>query len=282
MDTSYKTIAVQVDDSPHNAARVKLAARLAVRFDAHLIGVAATGMPASLYLGGLSGEAAAAVATYRDLLTDCAIKSLAAFEISAAKEGVLSLEKRIIEKEAGAALCLQGRYSDLVIAGQGNPDEQAIGQPPTPAEYAVLHSAHPVLIIPYVGEYAVMDKPALIAWNGSMEAARAIYSAIPLLRQASRVQIVIFDVDDDLVIHGEEPGADIALYLARHDIKVDVANHETADGDIGHALVAHASRIDAGFVVMGAYGHSRFREIVLGGATRTVLRSMGIPVLMSH
>jgi nucleotide-binding universal stress UspA family protein len=91
----------------------------------------------------------------------------------------------------------------------------------------------------------------------------------------------VFNAERQVNVHGEQPGADLALYLARHGVKVDVLQ-ETTEQDSGNALLSLAADVNADLLVMGCYVHSRFREVLLGGATRTVLESMTLPVLMSH
>jgi nucleotide-binding universal stress UspA family protein len=122
---------------------------------------------------------------------------------------------------------------------------------------------------------------ALLAWDGSLEAARAISAALPLLQQVPRVTLAVYNGEEKYGAHGAVPGADMATYLARHGLKVDlVERHEP--GAVGEALLSLAADLQAGLLVMGCYGHSRLREIVLGGATRDVLRGMTLPVLMAH
>jgi nucleotide-binding universal stress UspA family protein len=283
MNTGYKTIAVHVNQSARTLARVTYAARWATAFDAHLVGVAATGLPASFYVGGLAGEGVAMASTYGDLLLEQSRTALAMAESAADREGVRSFEKRLIEEEAGIAMCLQARYSDLVIVGQDDPDDMLPAQRAMVAEYTVLNSANPVLIMPYTGDFTAAPRRVLVAWDGSLEAARAVQGALPVLKHADMVQIAVFNPRIGADAHGEEPGADIALFLARHGIKIEVTSQATGgDIDIGNAILSHIADSNVDLMVMGAYGHSRFREVLLGGTTRTILRSMTVPVLMSH
>jgi nucleotide-binding universal stress UspA family protein len=283
MSMDYKTIAVHVNESPHTLARVQLAAQWAAKFGAHLVGTAATGLPATYYFGSISGEGAVVVPAYLDALKDRAQTALAMAEAAVARESAASFEKRTIEEEAGVALCLQARYSDLLIVGQDDPHERTVVQAPGVAEYVLMNSVSPVLFVPHAGAFPTMGERVVIAWDGGMEAARAVHGAIPILRRAKLVQVAVFDATVGPDAHGEEPGADIALFLARHGVKVDVSRHVTGgEIDIGNAILSHVSDFGADLLVMGGYGHSRFREVLLGGATRTVLRSMTTPVLMSH
>lgn len=280
---TYRTIAVHVNDSRHMAQRVQAAAPVAIETDAHLVGVAATGVAETFYMGGLVGDGVVALNAYLDFVKECASKALTAFEALARQAGITSFESRMIEDEAGAALCLQARYSDLLVIGQSDPQEVPPAERRDVAQYVVMNSGRPVLLIPYAGGVAVIGGRALVAWDGSLEASRAVSGAIPLLRKAGLVRVTVFNPEIGLAAHGEEPGADIALYLARHGVNVEVFRRTTeSDVDLGEALLSHIADFGADLVVMGAYGHSRFREVLLGGVTRTALREMTVPVLMSH
>lgn len=279
----YKTILVHADESRHTHKRIKLAARLATESDAHLIGVAATALPGTFYLPGVVGESAVTVTAYLDYLRERASGTLMEFESVVQKAGLASYEKRVINDEAGAGLCLQARYSDLVVVGQTDPDEALPALRAGFPEYVVMNSGRPVLIVPYAGEFKNISKRVLVAWDASMEATRAVTAAIPFLRQSELVQVVVFDSRSRPDAHGEQPGADVALWLSRHGIKVEVSQQSTADDiDTGNALLSYVTDFGADLLVMGGYGHSRFREVLLGGVTKTVLRSMTVPVLMAH
>jgi nucleotide-binding universal stress UspA family protein len=122
----------------------------------------------------------------------------------------------------------------------------------------------------------------VVAWDASREAARAVSDALPILEKASSVTVVTVNPRERDYGHGDVPGADIAVYLARHGVKVDVQRIDARDIDVGNMLLSHVANDSADLLVMGAYGHSRLREVVLGGATRTILGEMTVPVLMSH
>ena len=139
-----------------------------------------------------------------------------------------------------------------------------------------------MLVVPYAFERRPVGRRVLVAWNASREAARAVSDALPLLKRAGQVDVVAFEPGKSGAAHGEEPGADIALYLARHGVKVTVSRVDAPDLDVGNQLLSRAFDLSADLIVMGAWGHSRLRELVLGGVTRTVLESMTVPVLMAH
>lgn len=280
---SYRTIAVHINASRHTSQRIALAARIAAENDAHLIGVAPTGLLPVLYSGGMVPGAAPMLDACMTYMREHAEKALADFEQIADRNNVRSFEKRLIEDEASEALSLQARYSDLVIVGQSDPEEAVTGERRDVAEYTLLNSGRPILVAPYIDDDSHLGERAVIAWDGSLAAARAVNGALPLLRATRQVQVVLFNPEISLRAHGEEPGADIAAYLVRHGINIDVSRQQTdPDIDVANALLSHVADVGAGLIVMGGYGRSRLSEILLGGTTRTILQSMTVPVLMSH
>jgi nucleotide-binding universal stress UspA family protein len=280
---TYKTIAVHVNESHHLKSRISLAAALAKEHDAHLVGVATTAIQAFFYAPGLEGYGAEELSALMNFSKEGALTALAVFEEFARSAGLNAFEQRLLEDETGRALCLQARYSDLLVVGQEDPEE-TLSAPMTDAlQYVITHSPAPVLFVPYAGKFASAPKRVVIAWNASIESARAVVAALPFLCAAQVVQLAVFNGEQDPLAHGALPGADIALFLARHGVKVEVSQQTTADGaDIGNALLSHLSDFGADLLVMGGFGHSRFREMVLGGVTRSILKTMTVPVLMAH
>lgn len=281
---SYKTVLVHVDKDKHASERVKFAAQIAMKEEAHLIGAAPSGISRFIYQSRFiyeGGGMATHLDNHLEELRKASRDSLAQFENTVKGLGVQSYETRQVDDEAGADISLQARYSDLVVIGQTNPDESSTATLADFPEFVVMNSGRPVLIVPYVGTYESVPKRVLIAWDTSTSATRAVTAAIPMLKRAENVDVVVFNPESRGDAHGEQPGADIALYLARHRIKVNVVRQKT-DIDVGNALLSIATDLGSDMIVMGGYGHSRFREILLGGVTRTVLESMTVPVLMAH
>lgn len=277
----YKTILVHVDAGAGAAQRIDIAARLAVLHEAHLVGTAMTGLSAFMFpISALTPAVPAITFPIEELRAD-ADKSLDIFDARARQAQVHSFERRRVDDEAGAGLCLQARYCDLVVISQRTADDVFPRTLPDLADYVVLNSPRPVLVLPATGVTGELGRRIAVGWNGSAEAVRAIASAIPLLRRAEKVSLVVFDADTDTALHGEEPGADMALYLARHGISVEVTAMR-AGVDTGQALFSFAAGERSDMIVMGAYGHSRLREILLGGATRMALRSSPLPLWMAH
>jgi nucleotide-binding universal stress UspA family protein len=171
-------------------------------------------------------------------------------------------------------------YSDLMVLGQKDPDDgDAFDVPKDFVEDVLLRTGKPGLIVPYAGVFETVGIRALIAWKPTRECARAVACAIPLLRQAKRVQVVCWGEDD---FAPAETTFGIGRYLKWHEIDAEVHRYSEDPDDLGGLLLSRVSDEGADMLVMGCYSHSRLREIVLGGATRVVLKSMTCPVFMAH
>ena len=277
----YKTILVHVDDTVRSAERVKAAGRLAAKYEAHLVGAATTGLAEYLIpIGGLDGGMPAIVFPIEELRAE-ADRALCKFQSTAESAGVHAFERRLIDDEASVGISLHARYSDLVVISRHVADEFMPRLRSDFPEYVLLNCARPVLVLPPHSPAGDIGRSVTVAWNGSPEAVRAITSAIPLLKRAHQVNLVVFNADKDPELHGDEPGADIALYLARHGVRVKVSAIR-ADCDEGEALLTFAANKHADLIVMGAFGHSRLREFVLGGMSRAMLASSPIALWMAH
>lgn len=278
---AYKTILVHVEPTLRADECVRVAAGLVKVDNAHLIGAATTGW-STLTLGGTGLDPGSPpVVAQLDVLRADADRVLAAFETQARMLGVQSFEARRIEDEPGAGLLAHGRYADLLVVGQTRGE----GTRPSPLrkdfpEYLLLNGARPLLIVPAHGMFDSVGARVLVCWNGSLEATRALTSALDLLRRAQSVTVLIVNPAFDGMDEGEEPGADVGLYLARHGVHTEVMVKLGQEHE--RELLDAVGECKADMVVMGAYGHSRLREYLLGGATRTMLRSMTVPVWMAH
>ena len=278
----YKTILLHLEQSPRCDIRIQLAAQLAQRFSGHLIGAAVTGISRHVFSRAEFDLTDPVFAHHRDHLRQHARDVLKHFEQVAASVGVDSVESRLVDDDATGGMVLQSRYADLTIMGQFDAAATIPGVMSNLPELVVLGSGRPVLIVPHSGQPAYPLARVIVAWDGSLSASRAISLALPLLLHADAVDVVVMQaVDKEDDVHGEDAGADLALFLARHQIKVNVVKRQIK-GDRGEALLSIAADLAADLIVMGGYGHTRFRELVLGGVTRTLLHSMTIPVLMAH
>jgi nucleotide-binding universal stress UspA family protein len=276
---TYKTILVHLDNRPRSGERLAFACRLAAQFEAHLVGLYA---PGAYHIPSYAlAEAGPALRELVDKRTaENARAAEQRFREAVAQQGDARAEWRSAAGDTALALRLSARYADLVVAAQPQAEDE--GDLAGLADELALSAGRPVLFLPYAGNFPAVGKRILIAWDGGREAARAVSDALPLLRRAQAVEVAVFDPKRARRQHGEQPGADVALYLARHGVKVTVHTQSGAGYDVGAQILSRAADTSADLIVMGAYGHARVRELVLGGVTRTVLQAMTVPALMSH
>jgi len=175
---------------------------------------------------------------------------------------------------------VHARYADLVVVARPDPAVQTAG-PPGLVESLVLASGRPVIVLPPHSTASGVRR-ILVGWDAGRAAARAVADALPLLVRAAAVEVLVIDAERRRAGHGQEPGADIARYLARHHAHVDVRRLSSGGEDVGRVLLSHAAAFGAHLLVMGAYGHARLNELMFGGVTRTALHDADLPVLMSR
>jgi len=278
---TYKTILVHVDETQSSLKRTQLAHTIASQFDAHLTGIALTGISRYIFESTDLGVGDPNIMLHLSALRERAEKAIERFKQTCHELGVCTSENVIANDEANGGLGLRARYADLIIIGQSNRNEPSPSVMSDFPEFMIVNSGRPVLIVPHTTTVTSIAERSVVAWDGSRESARALTDAIPLLKLSKLVQVLIINPNQDEATHGDEPGADIALFLARHNIKVEITTRYSSH-DKGSAILSACKELGADLLVMGGYGHSRFREMIMGGATRTILESMEIPVLMSH
>jgi len=271
-----KNILVHVDNSAQAAGTIAAACGLARAHNAHLTGLtvehppqvpgyAAIELPTSA-LDVIKAQQAESIAQAR-----------AIFEKTVEKTGLSSQSGWSLAKGFTLeTLALRSRYADLTVIAQENAATSTTD--PGLVDDLVMTSGRPVLVIPYIGAPPNIGRSILIAWNASRESARAVADAMPLMERAESVEVLAVEPEG----LGDTPGADIAAHLARHGIKVRANSTRGLDIDVGDVILNRVADSGADLVVMGAYGHSRMRELVLGGATRHILAHMTVPVLLSH
>jgi nucleotide-binding universal stress UspA family protein len=277
---SYKSILVHCDASRSVGARLSAAADVAQRFEARLVGLHAR---EPFDIASL-GEGALAIGPFIDAYQvgcEAAEKTAHAAYDKATKGRNLTSEWRVTEAFSEDALAVNARYADLLVVGQADPDDPSASRDDLP-EAIAFATGRPVLVVPQIGALSPVGKTVMLCWNASRESARAAADALPFLKAAEKVIVLVVDPEVSSNGHGQEPGADVALWLARHGVKVVVQRDVAADSKIGEIILSRAADCGADLIVMGIYGHSRLREMVLGGVSRTLLSSMTVPVLMSH
>lgn len=279
-----KDILVQLDATEQGKARLQIAADLARRHDAHLTGLHVIDLVLPIMPLASPAAGTAMIGPLMDALRDQALAAAAGVEAmfheQIRRDGIAG-EWRLAEGLAPEQVALHARYADLLVLGQADPEA---GAPSAGAviEAALFASGRPVLLVPHAGSFPTLGRRVLVGWNAGREATRAVHDALPLLAAAESVTVLAVNPAVGLDAHGEEPGADIARHLARHGVTVTTEFVTAAEAGAEEMILNRAAELGADLLVVGGYGHSRLRELVLGGVTRRLLRGMTLPVLMSH
>lgn len=278
---SWKEILVYVDGQSNWLPTAELAALVAARSGAHLVGLEVIHVPELADADVRRGFGTELLERRRSDLQEDARRLGEEFSRWADGTG-LHAEWRVGDGEPVKVLSVHARYADAVVLGPPARHTLLSLEAPHFAASVVLAAGRPVLFAPGPGKPATLGAHVVIGWNASRESTRAVTDALPLVGGASRVSVVLVRPKTGARSHGPLPGADVAHYLARHGTSVEVVTIDGDHHDVGLALLDQVSRLGADLLVMGAYGHSRLRELVLGGATETVLQRATVPVLMSH
>ncbi|MFM0500200.1 universal stress protein [Paraburkholderia caffeinilytica] len=275
---SCKTLLVHLDDSPYSAARTEFALELARRYEAHLIGlyVVCQDPTPPLFLHG-EGVWAAAHEAQRDI----ARENAQARFLAAGERAGISVEWRAPAGPAVETAVLHARHADLLILGQYDPEEPSSYIDRHFIDDVVMSSGRPAVVLPYAGAVRSFAESVLIAWDGSRESARAMADALPVIKAAKFVTVATVQRHPS---DGKPTGLDVAAWLERHGIQAGFADTALPAGGIstGILLLNMLTDLHIDLLVMGAYGHTRIQERLLGGVTQTMLQSMTVPVLMSH
>jgi nucleotide-binding universal stress UspA family protein len=276
-----KDIALHLSTRTSDSGSIDYAVSVASAFEAHLAGIAFAldpFIPPTMGVGDVMP--AAWIDDQRAEAQAAAEAAIARFEEAARRNGI-SAESRLINASLAGAADMFGQIAarfDLSMVRQAEPGKAPLKD--LIVEAALFGSGRPVLVVPYIHKAALALDRVMVCWDGGRHAARAVGDAMPFLRRAKAVEVVI--VRSDAGKGDEIPGADIGEHLARHGLEVDVKRIVVDDGDVPDTILSHAADAGTDFLVMGGYGHSRLREFILGGVTRTILGSMTVPVLMSH
>jgi nucleotide-binding universal stress UspA family protein len=279
---TLKNIGVFVDATPEGEKRADYAAVLAHQCGAHLAGIHVISAgrlehPADCFVVGERAiRASLAWQQAADEAVTAAVRQR--FEAVSARRDV-SAEFRVIRRDGpDEDLILGSLHSDLVVIGQRELHELPGYLSP---ERLLLASGAPILVVPS-GWNSPIGKKILVGWNASREARRAVADALTFLVAAASVTLLVIDANKRADRHGEEPGADIALYLARHGAHVEVEQMSSRGSPVADIILSYAADHGADLIVIGAYSRARSVEVVFGGTTRTLLKQAPFPVLMSR
>jgi nucleotide-binding universal stress UspA family protein len=276
---TYRSLLVMLDHDPHCAARTRIAIDLAKRMGSHLVGLAPTGLvdlPTAPSLAAAVGEF---VATAWEAARTDAERAAETFREACRAAALKSFEAVVDEADKADSVVRHAHCSDLTLISQADPAATDFRAAQELVEQVILYSARPSLVVPYIDPPGSLGSRALVAWDDSREAARAVSDALPLLRLAQRVQVIEWSAPGDTT----KPRRHDALtqWLLWQGVIAE-SQHEVSDLSIADAMLSRAADLECDLLVMGAYGHARWAERVLGGATRGLLAGMTLPVLMSH
>jgi nucleotide-binding universal stress UspA family protein len=279
---AYRSLLVQLGTDEGAPERMRVAVELARDQQAHLVGLAATGrldLPVAV-------DAATMAAGFIDAAWEAmraqAAEATRAFTAACAQAGLHSVETVVAEEDMATSFVRHAHCSDLVLLGQVNhagPGHRLASQV---LEWILMGSARPVLVVPYAGRQKAVAQRPMVAWDDSREAARAVADALPLLRRAECVHVLAWreQTHEEMVPLAARLRS-LQQWLAWHGVRAETSVEVTTI-DIADAMLSRAADLDADLLVMGAYGHRRLAERLMGGATRGLLESMTLPVLMSH
>lgn len=279
---SYKTVLVHLNDERRAARLIAYATEFAEAHNAHLIGVFIVPLP--VVLNEWPDIAIAEmIEAQRKAYREEAERIATTFR-SMTKNMSRPSEWRAVESQYATvadALVENARMADIVITAQADSKWHLTSTLDAP-EAVIMESGRPVLVIPNAGDLQPKPKHVTVAWNGKRESTRAAFDALPIIELAGSSTLVWVDPRVGSSAAGDLPCAELAATFARHGIKTDAKSVHAEDSSVAAALAEELIRSRSGVLVMGAYGHSRLREFVLGGATRNVMHTMTVPVLFSH
>jgi nucleotide-binding universal stress UspA family protein len=277
---TYKTVLVHCDAGGVAPKRLAIAADLSKSFNARLVALHIRPPFEMPMLYGDEYSLPILLEAHDDQVKADQLASRHFFD-KVMKGRTLPAEWRVEDGRLDDTLTVDARYADLVVVGQSGP-ENAPTTPGNLPESIAMASGRPTLVVPHDGPAKAIGKTVMLCWNASRESARAASDALPFLRAAQKVIVLIIEPKISPDEHGAEPGADVAMWLAKHGVKVTVQREAAPDADVGKVIRSRATDHGVDLIVMGVYGHSRVREWVMGGASRSMLSDMTVPILMSH
>jgi len=276
---AIKNILIHIDNSAACEHRIDAAIQLAVQHEAQLSGIyVIPDFPtATYYEAQISADIIAEID--KEALETAKLAQRKYIDM-ASKAG-FSLTVVIEKGNPISILDEYARFTDLFVLGQNHPEDPE-NMSEALADNLVLEVGAPCLIVPYTSPRQFATKRVLVAWNASREAARTLKDAIPILKNADYVEELLVNPSQHEAGKDSIQGKRVSSFLMQHGIKSEIQVKTGNKSKPGDTIIARAYEIDADMIVMGAYGHSRLREIILGGVTRKLLKQMTVPVFVSH
>lgn len=278
---SIKDILVICDAGEANDYRVETAMLLAKVYQAHVTGIHFVPYPVIPVYGGSYPDAIPYLSADQMMQSESTANALCEKFKKKSAELKIPSEWKVIDGVDVRYIIDNARYADIVIVPQGY---SRYGEDYTQKidDYLSIHLGRPLLVIPDLKKVFTLPKRVIIAWNESHEAARAVHDAMPLLQYAEQIQVVSVasstKKEKEFMIYDN----DLRKHLSHHGIEVEVASLDPSTKGTGKTILEGALEYDADLIVMGAYGHTRLKEIVLGGATKYLLNNTTIPLFLSH
>lgn len=275
---SYKDILVYLDDGKSNQERINTAFDLAKSLNARLTAVTLSALkPAHMIIKDSTAQ--------HNISYQEAEKRISEFHRQATDIG-LEFDTKIIDQAAGKGLrkafAQYSRNFDLVIFRQANPQNKNYEMIESISSKIVVHCGRPVFFMPYIGAHRVPAKSALIAWDGTATATRAVHDSLPILKQVKEVTILVVTEGKKKTAKGELLADDLAAHLGRHGVNANVRRTTTGTFDVATVILNHIAENSLDLLIMGSYGTSGLQRKVFGGVTKRILDSMITPVIMSH
>ncbi|MEO8655567.1 MAG: universal stress protein [Ramlibacter sp.] len=282
MSSAIGQLLVHLDSSGRSSARLEFARALAQQHGASLAAQYAATPSIVALPYGFEGGAGLAV-QMRELDDERRIRARAAFDESMKRPGTTATWSDSIEFGIIDGFARQALYADLMVLGQFDYAQKEMAEVPVDfVESVMVASGKAAIVVPWAGAVRDPGGTVVIAWKETAQSARAVAAAMPLLQRAGKVHVVTWAEEQTHADTGRSAALSLDSYLRAH--KVEAVWHHQGDepSHLGELLLSTVFDLDAGLLVMGCYGHSRAREWVLGGVSRTILESMTLPVLMAH
>jgi nucleotide-binding universal stress UspA family protein len=273
----YKDILVYLDDGASNTERLKAVFDMAKTYGSRVTGVTLSKLkPAHLKTKDKKA--------FKRMAEQSALDRVEAFNQLASERG-LEYGSRVITGDRAASIRKMAQYSrnfDIVVLRQANPHNPNHDLVEELAEQVLLLCGRPVFFMPYIGAHRIPCESAIIAWDGSPSATRAVHDVIPILKDIGNITILVVKSDAKKVAKGELLADDLKMHLQRHAVNADVKRVLAGTFDVPTVILNEIAENDTDLLVMGGYGTPSLKQKIFGGVTKTLLTSMIIPVIMSH